>query len=42
VDVYAKLADILEAEGRPDEAYVFMKRAVSTQQTVRPKRHASA
>jgi transcriptional regulator with XRE-family HTH domain len=42
VDVYAKLADILEAEGRPDEAYVFMKRAVATQQTVRPKRHASA
>jgi tetratricopeptide (TPR) repeat protein len=40
VDVYAKLADILEADGRPDEAYAYMKRAVGTQQAVSPRRQS--
>jgi len=37
VDVYAKLADLLEAEGRPDAAYGYMKKAVGMQQAVSPK-----
>jgi tetratricopeptide (TPR) repeat protein len=34
VDVYARLADVLEAEGRADDAYAYMKKAVGMQQTV--------
>ncbi len=40
VDVYAKLADVLEAEGRPDAAYRYMKKAVGMQQAVAPRRPA--
>ncbi len=40
VDVYAKLADLYEAEGRSDEAYAYMKKAVGLQHTVAPKRPA--
>ncbi|HEX2111246.1 MAG TPA: helix-turn-helix domain-containing protein [Gaiellaceae bacterium] len=38
VDVYAKLADLLEAEGRADAAYRYMKKAVGMQQAVLPRR----
>jgi len=38
VDVYARLADLLEEEGRTDEAYSYMKRAVGMKQAVVPKR----
>ena len=34
VDVYARLADILEAEGRADDAYAYMKKAIGMQQAV--------
>jgi tetratricopeptide (TPR) repeat protein len=34
VDVYAKLADLLESEGRPDDAYAYMKKAIGMQQAV--------
>lgn len=34
VDVYARLADVLEAEGRADDAYAYMKKAVGMQQAV--------
>ena len=34
VDAYAKLADVLEASGRPDDAYGYMKKAVGMQQAV--------
>jgi transcriptional regulator with XRE-family HTH domain len=40
VDVYAKLAQILEAEGRADQAYGYMKKAVGMQQAVSPKNPA--
>jgi transcriptional regulator with XRE-family HTH domain len=40
VDVYAKLADLLEAEGRADAAYGYMKKAVGMQQAVVPRRPA--
>jgi tetratricopeptide (TPR) repeat protein len=40
VDVYAKLADLLEAEGRTDAAYGYMKKAVGMQQAVVPRRPA--
>ncbi len=42
VDLYARLAETLEAEGRADEAYGYMKRAIAAQQTSAPKRRASA
>ena len=38
VDVYARMADLLEKEGRTDEAYAYMKRAVGMKQAVTPKR----
>jgi tetratricopeptide (TPR) repeat protein len=38
VDVYAKLAEVLEEDGRADEAYAYMKRAVGMKQAVAPKR----
>jgi transcriptional regulator with XRE-family HTH domain len=38
VDVYAKLADLLESEGRAEAAYGFMKKAVGMQQAVAGKR----
>jgi tetratricopeptide (TPR) repeat protein len=34
VDVYSRLADIAESEGRKEEAYDFMKRAVGMQKDV--------
>jgi tetratricopeptide (TPR) repeat protein len=34
VDVYAKLADLLEQSGRKEEAYAYMKKAVGMQQTL--------
>jgi tetratricopeptide (TPR) repeat protein len=34
VEVYAKLADVLEAEGRPADAYAYMKKAIGMQQAV--------
>jgi tetratricopeptide (TPR) repeat protein len=34
ITVYAQLADILENEGRADEAYAYMKKAVAMQQAV--------
>lgn len=37
VDVYAKLADLLEDEGRAEAAYGFMKKAVGMQQAVATK-----
>ena len=37
VDVYAKLADLLEASGKKDEAYEYMKKAVGTQQAMATK-----
>jgi tetratricopeptide (TPR) repeat protein len=37
VDVYAKLAELHEDEGRPEAAYGFMKKAVGMQQAVAPK-----
>ena len=37
VDVYAKLAELLEAEGSADAAYGYMKKAVGMQQAVSPK-----
>ena len=40
VDVYAKLAEILEDEGRADAAYGYMKKAVGMQQAVAPKHPA--
>jgi tetratricopeptide (TPR) repeat protein len=40
VDVYAKLADLLEQEGEAGEAYAYMKKAVGMQQAVAPKRPA--
>jgi tetratricopeptide (TPR) repeat protein len=40
VDVYAKIADLLEAQGRPDAAYQYMKKAVGMQQAVVPRRPA--
>jgi transcriptional regulator with XRE-family HTH domain len=38
VDVYAKLADLLEQDGETDKAYGYMKRAVGMKQAVVPKR----
>jgi tetratricopeptide (TPR) repeat protein len=38
VDVYAKLADLLEEQGDADTAYAYMKRAIGMQQAVAPKR----
>ncbi len=38
VDVYAKLADLLEDQGRADDAYGYMKKAVGMQQSVAVKR----
>jgi transcriptional regulator with XRE-family HTH domain/exonuclease VII small subunit len=38
VDVYAKLADLLEEQGDADTAYGYMKRAIGMQQAVTPKR----
>ena len=32
--MYAKLGEIYERLGRTDEAYAYMKKAVSTQQTL--------
>jgi tetratricopeptide (TPR) repeat protein len=40
VGVYAKLADLFESEGRSEEAYAYMKKAVGMQQSVAPKRSA--
>jgi tetratricopeptide (TPR) repeat protein len=40
VEVYAKLADLFEAEGHSEEAYAYMKKAVGMQQSVAPKRPA--
>jgi transcriptional regulator with XRE-family HTH domain len=37
VDVYARLADLLEAAGRKDDAYAYMKKAVGTQQALAAK-----
>ncbi len=37
-DVYAKLAMVMEGLGENDAAYAYMKRAVSTQQAVAPRR----
>ena len=34
VDVYAKLADVLEKSGHPEEAYGYMKKAVGMQQAL--------
>jgi tetratricopeptide (TPR) repeat protein len=38
VEVYAKLANLLEEDGRADEAYAYMKRAVGMKQAVTPRR----
>jgi tetratricopeptide (TPR) repeat protein len=40
VEVYAKLADLLESRGHADEAYSYMKKAVGMQQAVAPRRPA--
>jgi tetratricopeptide (TPR) repeat protein len=40
VDAYAKLAEVLEAEGRADDAYGYMKKAVGMQQAVAPRHPA--
>jgi tetratricopeptide (TPR) repeat protein len=37
IDVYARLADLLEESGRKEEAYAYMKKAVRMQQTVAVK-----
>ena len=37
IDIYAKLADLLEADGRKQEAYAYMKKAVGQQQAVAAK-----
>jgi tetratricopeptide (TPR) repeat protein len=37
VDVYSRLADLAEAEGRKDEAYDYMKKAVGQQKAVAEK-----
>jgi tetratricopeptide (TPR) repeat protein len=37
VDVYSKLADLAEAEGRKDEAYDYMKQALGQQKAVADK-----
>jgi tetratricopeptide (TPR) repeat protein len=37
IDVYAKLADLAEAEGRKEEAYEYMKKAVGQQRAVTEK-----
>jgi tetratricopeptide (TPR) repeat protein len=34
VDVYAKLAELLEAKGEADEAYTYMKKAIGMQQAL--------
>jgi tetratricopeptide (TPR) repeat protein len=34
VDVYAKLAELLEAKGAPDDAYAYMKKAIGMQQAL--------
>ena len=38
IEVYAKLANVLEEQGRTDEAYAYMKRAVGMKQAVTPRR----
>ena len=40
VDVYAKLAELLEEDGRAAAAYGYMKKAVGMQQAVAPRRPA--
>ena len=40
VDVYARLAELLESDGRADAAYSYMKKAVAMQQAVAPRRRA--
>ena len=40
VDVYAKLADLLEESGRKEEAYAYMKKAIGMQQALGAKTHA--
>jgi tetratricopeptide (TPR) repeat protein len=37
IDVYAKLADLLEGDGHKQEAYAYMKKAVGMQQAVAAK-----
>jgi tetratricopeptide (TPR) repeat protein len=37
VEVYSKLADLAEAEGRREEAYEYMKKAVGQQKAVAEK-----